>query len=417
MLAAEENWNWLIGQALREVRQGNVAAGRSSAVVRLADWLLDQSISYRASDLHVEPFAMGLRLRYRIDGILQQAAGRIPAELSAPLLSRLKVMAGMDIAQHQRPQDGHIRYDAGRGGELDIRVSVMPVLHGEMMVLRFMNLDEQLLRVAELGFSLANQQKFEQLIHRPAGLLVIAGPMGAGKTTTLYAALCELNRPECNLLTLEDPVERELPGVNQVQINPKAGLDYVTGLKAALRQDTQVVLLSEIRDAQTAQMAVRIGLTGHQVMTTLHTETAAAVIFRLLEMGIEPYLLAATLSGIVAQRLVRRICPHCREKYQPEPDAPEILLLAETDRHGTALWRGRGCAACGGTGYHGRLALHEVLLADADIRQAILKTSSRQEIEKLAAQQGMQTLWQDGVAKAKQGLTTLAEVKRVLYGG
>ncbi|SFH85792.1 general secretion pathway protein E [Selenomonas ruminantium] len=416
MLAAEENWNWLIGQALREVRQGNVAAGRSSAVVRLADWLLDRSISQRASDLHLEPLATGMRLRYRIDGILQQAAEQIPLELTAPLLSRLKVMAGMDIAQHQRPQDGHIRYDDGRGAGLDIRVSVMPVLHGEMMVLRFMDLDEQLLRVAELGFSLANQQKFEQLIHRPAGLLVIAGPMGAGKTTTLYAALSELNQPECSLLTLEDPVERELPGVNQVQINPKAGLDYVTGLKAALRQDTQVVLLSEIRDAEAAEMAVRIGLTGHQVMTTLHTETAAAVIFRLLEMGIAPYLLAATLSGIVAQRLVRRICPHCREEYQPEPEAPETLLLGKRYRRGETLWRGRGCAACGGTGYRGRLALHEILLIDSAVRQAILQTGSRQEIERLALQQGMQTLWQDGVVKAEQGLTTLAEVKRVLYG-
>lgn len=416
MLAAEESWNLLIGQALREVRQGNVAAGRSSAVVRLAGWLLDRSISQRASDLHLEPLATGMRLRYRIDGILQQAAEQIPLELTAPLLSRLKVMAGMDIAQHQRPQDGHIRYDDGRGAGLDIRVSVMPVLHGEMMVLRFMDLDEQLLRVAELGFSLANQQKFEQLIHRPAGLLVIAGPMGAGKTTTLYAALSELNQPECSLLTLEDPVERELPGVNQVQINPKAGLDYVTGLKAALRQDTQVVLLSEIRDAEAAEMAVRIGLTGHQVMTTLHTETAAAVIFRLLEMGIAPYLLAATLSGIVAQRLVRRICLHCREEYQPEPEAPETLLLGKWYRRGETLWRGRGCAACGGTGYRGRLALHEILLIDSAVRQAILQTGSRQEIERLALQQGMQTLWQDGVAKAEQGLTTLAEVKRVLYG-
>ncbi len=416
MLAAEGSWKLLTGQALREVRQGNVAAGRSSAVVRLAGWLLDRSISQRASDLHLEPLATGMRLRYRIDGILQQAAEQIPLELTAPLLSRLKVMAGMDIAQHQRPQDGHIRYDDGRGAGLDIRVSVMPVLHGEMMVLRFMDLDEQLLRVAELGFSLANQQKFEQLIHRPAGLLVIAGPMGAGKTTTLYAALSELNQPECSLLTLEDPVERELPGVNQVQINPKAGLDYVTGLKAALRQDTQVVLLSEIRDAEAAEMAVRIGLTGHQVMTTLHTETAAAVIFRLLEMGIAPYLLAATLSGIVAQRLVRRICPHCREEYQPEPEVPETLLLGKRYRRGETLWRGRGCAACGGTGYRGRLALHEILLIDSAVRQAILQTGSRQEIERLALQQGMQTLWQDGVAKAEQGLTTLAEVKRVLYG-
>ncbi|SFT33728.1 general secretion pathway protein E [Selenomonas sp. GACV-9] len=416
MLGEESSWNLLTGQALREVRQGRVLAGKSSAVVRLVDWLIDRSIAYGASDLHLEPLADGMRIRYRLDGILQQAPYKIPHELVAPILSRLKVMAGMDIAQRQRPQDGHIRYEASGKSELDIRVAVMPVLHGEMMVLRFMNLASELLDIASLGFSAQNQSKFEALIHRPAGLLVIAGPMGAGKTTTLYAALSELNQPERNLITLEDPVEREIPGVNQVQINPKAGLDYLSGLKAALRQDTQVVLLSEIRDAQTAEMAVRIGLTGHQIMTTLHTETASAVIFRLLEMEVKPYLLAATLSGIVAQRLVRRICPQCREEYELASDSTEALLLGEQYQEGMHLWRGRGCNHCGGTGYRGRLALQEVLLIDEPIRQAILAMSSRQIVDKLAAQQGMQDLWQDGVAKAVQGLTTLAEVKRVLYG-
>lgn len=401
---------------MREVQQGSSADGKSSAVVRLSDALIEQSISYGASDLHLEPMDGFMRIRYRRDGLLQLDERTIPKSLEPALISRFKVMAGMDIAQRQRPQDGHIRYLGNEGKELDIRVSVMPIIHGERMVLRFMNLSEAFLQVGDLGFSPENLQKFEELIHRPAGLMIICGPMGAGKTTTLYAALAELNQPERNMITLEDPVEREIPGVNQVQINPKAGLDYVTGLKAALRQDTQLVLLSEIRDEQAAEMAVRIGLTGHQVMTTLHTETASAVIFRLLEMGIQAYLLAATLTGIVAQRLVRRICPECRECYAVAEDSAEALLLGDAFEPGMKLWRGRGCCHCDGTGYRGRLALQEVLAVDEEIRRAILQKQSRQEVERLSKKQGMQTLWQDGIAKAREGKTTLREVRRALYG-
>ena len=416
MITGEGSWNLLIGQAVREVQQRSSAAGTSSAVVRLSDALIGKSVSYGASDLHLEPMEGFMRIRYRRDGLLQLDERTIPKSLEAALISRFKVMAGMDIAQRQRPQDGHIRYSGNGGKKLDIRVSVMPVVHGERMVLRFMNLSEKLLKIGDLGFSPENLQKFEELIHRPAGLIAICGPMGAGKTTTLYAALEELNQPERNMITLEDPVEREIPGVNQVQLNPKAGLDYVTGLKAALRQDTQLVLLSEIRDEQAAEMAIRIGLTGHQVMTTLHTETASSVIFRLLEMGIQPYLLAATLTGIVAQRLVRRICPDCMESYAVTAGSPEALLLGNAFKLGIKLWRGKGCCHCDGTGYRGRLALQEVLLADEEIRQAILQRQSRQEVDILAKKQGMQTLWQDGTAKALEGKTTLFEVRRVLYG-
>lgn len=407
-------WYRWIGQAMREVQRGS--SGVESAVVRLVNGLIDQSIHWMVSDLHLEPMEGGMRIRYRRDGILQEDARKLPKNIEAAVVSRIKVMAGMDIAQRQRPQDGHIRYEQDGQKALDIRVASMPVICGEMMVLRFMNLEDEMLKVAELGFSETNQQKFEMLIHAPAGLLVICGPMNSGKTTTLYAAMNALNGSDCSLITLEDPVERELPGVNQVQMNPKAGLDYVTGLRAVLRQDVEKVLLGEIRDSHTAELAVRIALTGHLLMTTLHTEDATAVIFRLLEMGVKPYLLAATLSGIVAQRLVRCLCPECRCSYVVEEGSCEAALLGDRYEPGLVLWHGKGCKHCGGTGYSGRMALHEVLVMDDCLRQALLHQCERQEISRIAAAQGMESLWQDGLQKVKAGVTTLAEVRRVLYG-
>ncbi len=412
----EEACSWYIWvrQAVREVNQ---SGGNSlSAVVSLVNSMIDQAILWRVSDLHLEPMRDGMRVRYRRDGLLQEDVRKLPKEIEAAVISRLKVMAGMDIVQRQRPQDGHIRYERDGKKWLDIRVASMPVTNGEMMVLRFMNLEDEMLKVAELGFSKRNQQKFETLIHRPAGMLVICGPMNSGKTTSLYAAMNALNVSEAKLITLEDPVERDLAGVNQVQINPKVGLDYVTGLRAVLRQDAEKVLLGEIRDSQTAEMAVRIALTGHLLMTTLHTEDAPSVIFRLLEMGIKPYLLAATLSGIVAQRLVRCVCPACRCSHVVEEGSCEAALLGDSYEPGMVLWHGRGCIHCGGTGYYGRMALHEVLVMDDCLRQAVLQQCERQELSHIAVEHGMESLWQDGILKVKAGFTTLAEVRRVLYG-
>lgn len=408
------SWYLWIGQAMREVQRGS--SSMESAVVRLVNGLLDQSIAWGVSDLHLEPITGGMRVRYRRDGILQEDKRKLPKDIEAVVVSRIKVMAGMDIAQRQRPQDGHIRYERDGQKAVDIRVASMPVTDGERMVLRFMNLEDEMLNVAELGFSDKNRQKFEKLIHAPAGLLVICGPMNSGKTTSLYAAMNALNVPECSLITLEDPVERELAGIDQVQMNPKAGLDYVTGLRAVLRQDVEKVLLGEIRDSQTAEMAVRIALTGHLLMTTLHTEDATAVIYRLLEMGIKPYLLAATLSGIVAQRLVRCICPECCSSYVVEEGSCEAALLGERYEPGMVLWHGKGCRNCGGTGYRGRMALHEVLVMDDCLRQALLHKCERQEFSRIAAEQGMESLWYDGLRKVKKGKTTLSEVRRVLYG-
>ena len=371
----EQFWRILIRQCQQE-QTGNEQPQDKGAIVRLADFLIMQAIEQRASDLHIEPQNDTVRFRLRVDGLLQELPFHLPLNLASMLTSRLKVMANMDIAKHQQPQDGAFVFQE-QGHHVEVRASSMPAYDGEVMVLRLMNLQENLMTLDELGFTPANEQRFRELIQRPSGLIIVAGPMGSGKSTTLYAALRELNTPDKNWLTLEDPIERHIPGVNQVQLNPKAGLDYSTGLRAALRQDAQGILLGEIRDEETAEMAVRMALTGHLLLTTMHTENAVAAVFRLLEMGIPPYLLAATLSGVLAQRLVRR------------------RSNSET--------------------YQGRLALHELLIADQSIRNGILKGQSREQLETLAKAAGMKTLWDDGQEKAAAGLTSLDEVRRVYF--
>lgn len=382
----------LAQRAVRELREqkeriGDRGSGGSS-VIRLVNCLIAFGIERSASDIHIEPQEDGIRLRYRSDGLLCEYDETLSSDVISALVSRIKVMAGMDIAQHQKPQDGHIRYSVN-AKELDIRVSILPALYGETVVMRLMNMEDRLLQLHELGFSAGNEAAVRTLIHKPAGLLLLCGPMNSGKTTTLYAAMSELNETAHNLVTLEDPIERVLPGINQVQLNPKAGLTYPVGLRTILRQDAETILLGEIRDEETAEMAVRIALTGHLIMTTLHTENAVSAIYRLLEMGVAPYLLAATLSGIVAQRLVRRICPKCK---------------------------GIGCPTCHESGYYGRVALQEVLSMDDTLRDAILKRDARQTMEGLARRNGMKTLWEDGKEKISIGATTQEEVRRVLYG-
>ena len=378
MQIEETFWRILINQCRQEQTVGGEGtAGGSAAMVRLADFLILQAVEAGASDLHIEPWQQGLRFRLRIDGLLQVMPWQLPGELAPMLVSRLKVLAGMDIARHQQPQDGAFIFQE-QGQRVDIRVASMPVDGGEMLVLRLMNMQEEMLTLGELGFMAENEQKFRGLIQRPAGLIIVCGPMNSGKSTSLYAALREINSPEKNWLTLEDPIERRIQGVNQIQVNPQAGLSYATGLRAVLRMDAQGILLGEIRDEETAMLAVRMALTGHLILTTLHTESAAAAVLRLLEMKVPPYLLAATLSGVLAQRLVRR----CVDKEQ-------------------GIFRGR-------------IALHELMVVDQSIREAILTGQSQERLEELALQGGMRTLWADGEAKAKAGLTTIAEVARVL---
>ena len=404
----------LISRAAGEARQGlEHQGGANSPVVKLADVLLERAIERRASDLHLEPQTDFLRVRYRIDGLLQIEDNVLPKEVESVLIARLKVMAGMDTAKHQCPQDGHIEF-ASEGRQIDIRVSVLPAIHGELMVLRFMNVEEKILNLGELGFSDKNMELFRGIIEKPSGLVILSGPVNSGKTTSLYAALQALNKPESNLVTLENPVERVVPGINQVEINPKSGLNYMAGLKALLRQDITAVMVGEIRDGEVASYIVRIALTGHLIMTTLHTENAVGVIFRLREMNIPPYMIAATLTGAVAQRLVRKSCPHCQEEYEPAANSAEAQMLGERWHRGLHLKRNTGCPHCRGTGYSGRLALQEVLVISPAVREAILMSADRDRLQALAEREGLRTLWQDGVDKVLEGKTTLSELKRVI---
>lgn len=403
-------YKMLVAQA--QNKQGREQTENDTSIVRLVDFLLMRAINLGASDLHIEPYEGKIRLRHRIDGLLAVDKEFLPQILALPLTSRIKVLAGLDIAQKQRPQDGHIRYKA-QNKIIDIRVAVMPVADGEMLVLRFLNTAAELLDMSALGFSQSNKALFEKLIHRPAGMIIVCGPMNSGKTTTLYAALAELNNDSTNIVTLEDPVERKIAGINQIQLNPKAGLTYNSGLKAILRQDCDRIFLGEIRDAETAEMAVRIALTGHLVLTTLHTENAAAAVYRLLEMGIPAYMLAATLTAVVAQRLVRRICPECLEEYEALPQDKAFLTDSLASQK---LYRGAGCGKCHGTGFLGRMAIHEVLEINDVLRDAITKQASLEEFSRLAREGGLISMWQDGITKALNGKTTLDEVRRVLYG-
>lgn len=406
----------LVGEAARELRRGVSEEGtRGSHVVSLVNAILNEALAEEATDIHLEPMGSGLRIRIRIDGFLCERPLQFPQEVAPVIIARLKVMAGIDTAKRNRPQDGQIRY-VHEGRSIDMRAAVLPVVDGERMVVRIMDAAERFLSCNELDLTPRNREIFERLIHRSTGLLLLCGPMNSGKTTTLYAALSALNEPDCHIMTLEDPVERRISGISQFQVNPEAGLTFVAGLRAALRQDAQKILLGEIRDRETAEMAVRIALTGHALFSTLHTEDTVSAILRMIEMGVPPYLLAATLSGVIAQRLVRRVCVNCREEYAVTVGSREALALGELYHPGMMLVRGRGCDCCHGTGYRGRMAIHEILPISERIRTVILAADSKRALQKAAEEDGLETLWQDGASKVLAGETTLAEVGRALYG-
>lgn len=404
MKIENQAFTFLVDEALREA--GRTQAG--TALVRLVDQLFGTAATLGASDLHIEPRAEAVHLRYRVDGVLREPLPPLPIALHASLTARLKVMAGMDITGHQLPQDGHITH-LGSGEPVDVRVSSLPGTHGEILVLRFLARDDRLLSLDELGFTPENLALFRTLIHGSAGLVIITGPMNSGKSTTLYAAIAELADPGTSIVTLEDPVERQLPGICQVQMNERVGLTYPVALRALLRQDAEKILLGEIRDEKTAEMAVRIALTGHLVLTTLHTEDTATAIARLREMGIPPYLLAATLRGIVSQRLVRRLCPQCREKAAGTRPSPPRYRSAPPPTGG-----GIGCETCHGTGYAGRIALHEILPVTPAIRQSILDGAPTSAIRDIQCAAGLPTLETDARAKIAANLTTATELHRVL---
>jgi type IV pilus assembly protein PilB len=382
-------------------------------VVRFVNLLITQAISDRASDIHLEPTEHDLRVRYRIDGVLHDAH-RSPKNIQNGVISRLKIMADMNIAERRLPQDGRLSVNH-QGRKVDLRIATLPTVWGEKVVARILDNSTARLGLEDLGFSEPNYRRFETSFTKPYGMILATGPTGSGKSTTLYATLNLLNRPDVNVITVEDPVEYRLPGINQVQTNARAGLTFASALRSILRSDPDIVLIGEIRDHETAQIAVEAALTGHLVLSTLHTNDAPSAVTRLVEMGIEPFLVGSALDAVLAQRLCRSLCERCREGYQPT--GQELLDVrfpwAEGDPLPT-LYRPTGCTSCAGTGYRGRLALHEVMTVTEDIERLAVARASTDEINRAARAQGMATLRDDGWLKVSAGRTSVEEVLRVV---
>ena len=409
------------GQAARveEARQAaDEAQVMSAPAVRLANAIISEAVKARASDIHIEPQESQVRVRYRVDGVLRQVM-TFPKELGPPVASRIKVMAGMDIAERRMPQDGRVEMRA-EGEEVDLRVSTLPTLHGEKVEIRILRSKGSIARIEELGFLPPDAARLRQAITRPNGIVLVTGPTGSGKTMTLYAALHELNSPEKNIVTIEDPVEFRVPGLNQVQTNPKAGLTFSAGLRAILRQDPDIVMVGEIRDRETAEIAIRFAMTGHLVLSTFHTIDAAGALVRLVEMGVEPYLVASSVTAVVAQRLVRKVCAYCAEEHEADPAtwaalsalAPDTAASVEAER-GRVLRSGRGCRQCANTGCFGRPAIAEVMVVDDDIRALVMRSSPAEDIEDAAVRAGMTRLVVDGARKVLLGITTPDELAKV----
>lgn len=382
-------------------------------VIRIVNTIITQAIREKASDIHIEPTDTMLRVRFRIDGELREIFS-LPVKIHAFLVSRIKIMSALDIAEKRLPQDGRIRYkDSAR--KIDLRVSTMPTIIGEKVVIRVLDLSTVVIDVQKLGFSKENLNIYTKLYQQSYGMILVTGPTNCGKTTTLYSTLVGLNTMNRNIITIEDPVEYHLYGVNQVQVNTKAGLTFVNGLRSILRQDPNVIMIGEIRDSETANIAIRAALTGHLVFSTLHTNNATGAISRLIDMGVEPFLVASSVLGVLAQRLVRIICAECKKAYTPDADSPERTLLGKFYHPKIVLYRGRGCPACGDTGYQGRLAIHEILPLTKDIRELIDQRASTDQLKAAAIKTGMTTLYDDGIEKVLNGYTTVQEVMRVAY--
>ena len=382
-------------------------------IVKFVNLLITQAVGDRASDIHVEPTETDLRIRFRIDGVLHEVM-HSPRSIQAGVVSRLKVMADINIAERRVPQDGRISMKVG-GRAVDLRVATLPTVYGEKVVMRILDKGQALLRLEELGFLPEQLERFSQAYRKPYGTILVTGPTGSGKSTTLYATLNILNQPDRNIITVEDPVEYRLPGINQVQIHPKAGLTFSSALRSILRSDPDILLVGEIRDRETAVIGIEAALTGHLVLSTLHTNDAASTPMRLVEMGVEPFLVTSALDAVVAQRLARRLCVQCKEPYQPtEPELVEAGWDLDREVEYPTLHRAVGCSSCGRTGYKGRFAVHEVLLMSEELDRAVIERRSSEDIAKIAVMQGMITLRQDGLRKVAAGHTSLEEIFRVV---
>ncbi len=380
-------------------------------IIRLVNKLFYQAVKERASDIHVEPYETKLTVRFRIDGTLYERLNP-PKAFHSAMVSRLKVMAGLDIAERRLPQDGRIKIKIA-GKDVDIRLSIIPTAFGERLVMRILDRASVLLGVSDLGMDDLDIKSFERIIHSSNGIVLVTGPTGSGKTTTLYAALGDLNSSARNILTVEDPVEYQISGIGQIPVNTKVGLTFSKGLRSILRQDPDIVMVGEIRDVETAEIAIQASLTGHLVFSTLHTNDAASAVIRLVDMGIESFLVSATLRAVVAQRLVRRICDKCKESYTPDEVVLEELGIEAKQKNKITFYRGAGCDSCSATGYKGRIAIYEILVVSEAIRRLIVESAAMDDIKKEAIKGGMVTMKGDGIRKIEAGKTTPEEILSV----
>jgi type IV pilus assembly protein PilB len=384
-----------------------------SPVVKLVNLLIQEAVKARASDIHIEPFGDRIRVRYRIDGVLVERDSP-PRRLQAPLSSRIKIMGNIDISEKRRPQDGRIKMSI-QGNHYDLRVSILPTVHGQSTVMRILDRGSIQVSIKDLGFSEEDHKRFQSIIKRPNGIFLVTGPTGSGKTTTLYAALNELNRPDRKIITAEDPVEYYLPGINQVEVKHQIGLDFARIIRAMLRQAPNIILVGEIRDKETAEIAVQASLTGHLVFSTLHTNDAPSAITRLGDIGVPPFLIASSVIAIMAQRLVRLVCPKCKESYSPPPSELKAAGFTPEQIKTAQFARGKGCNYCHHTGYRGRKGIFEMMAMNSTIREMTFNRAPTQEIRRKARQTGMRTLLEDGLNKAHKGLTTLDEVLSICH--
>ena len=386
-------------------------ATSDAPVVKLVNVILTDAIKKEASDIHIEPYEKNFRVRYRIDGVLYEIMSP-PIKMKNAIISRIKIMSSMDIAERRLPQDGRIKLKTG-GKEMDFRVSVLPTLFGEKIVLRLLDKSNLQLDMTKLGFEPQALAFFQEAIYQPYGMVLVTGPTGSGKTTTLYSALSELNKTTQNISTAEDPVEYNLPGINQVQMHEEIGLNFAAALRAFLRQDPDIIMVGEIRDFETAEIAIKAALTGHLVLSTLHTNDAPSTIHRMLNMGVEPFLVTSSVNLILAQRLCRKICLQCKHRVESHPQVLVDMGMSREEAEATSVYAGTGCEACSGSGYKGRIALYEVMPMCEEFKELVLEGASSMELKRAAQRQGMKTLRQSGLEKIRTGITTVDEVGRV----
>ena len=391
----------------------SVQTFENAPIVRLVNLIVNTAAESQATDIHIEPQKNNLRIRYRLDGDLCELHKPLDSAIIPTFTARLKIMAGMDTTKHFIPLDGHIDFDFN-GKKIDMRVASIPIKYGENLVIRLMDVGEKLKNISELGMNEETEKIFRRLINLSSGMFIVTGPMNSGKSTSLYAALRERNTGEQHIMTLEDPIEQFVDGINQMEVNEKVGLNFSSGLRSMLRMDCNIIMVGEARDNETAQIAIRAALTGHLILTTLHAKDSCSAIFRLLEMNVEPYLLAATLNGVMSQRLVRKICPHCRQSYEVDKNSIDAEIFGKYFKEGMKIYKGVGCEKCRHTGFSGRIAIHEILQIDEDFRKIILNFNDVDDIRRLALSKKFVTMFDDGLQKVAAGLTTINELQRVL---